>query len=171
MTLPSTPPITSEMIRAEYGGPLPFRIRNYFRGGGIVPDTPGNSGVPTSGAISFYSFLGQGGGSPPVGPLTVTSTNASRFVFTPEPAPATRSVTANGSVLATGGTGSYSCTWAHMSGDAGIPTPAANSFSPSFTATVNKNSNRTAVKRCTVNDGVSTVFADMAVTLDYSTDV
>lgn len=171
MPLPTSPPITSAMIRAEYGGSLPFRIQDYYRGGGLVPNTAGNSGVPTSGVISFFSFLGQGGGSPPVGPLAVLASDASRFVFTPEPAPVTRSVTANGSVLATGGTGSYTCTWSHVSGDAGIPTPAANVFNPSFTATVNKNSNRTAVKRCTVNDGVSTVFADMTVTLDYTSDV
>ena len=169
MALPSTPPITSEMIRLQYGGSLPFRIQDYYRGGARVPNTGANSNVPTSGSISFANFLGQGG-SGGGGALSASASPANGRVFQAEPAPATRTVTANGNVSVSGGSGSYTCTWAHMSGDTIIPTPGANVFNPSYTASVTKNSARTAVKRCTVSDGSSTVTADMNVSLAYDSN-
>lgn len=166
MPLPSSPPITSEMIRTMYGGSLPFRIRDYYRGGARVPNTAANSGVPTSGAISFLNFLGQGG-SGGGGALSAIASNANKTDTIPEPAPAFRTVTASGNVSVTGGTGSYTCTWSHVSGSTAIPTPGANVFNPSFSASVAKNSTLSAVKRCTVSDGSSTTTADMSVNLGY----
>lgn len=171
MALPASPPITSEMIRQQYGGSLPFRIQDYYRGGARVPNVAGNAGVPTSGVISFANFLGQGGGGGG-GALTASSSNVNGFVFQNEPAPASRTVTADGNVFASGGTGTYTCTWAHLSGSTAIPTPAANTFNPSYSATVSKNTELTAVKRCTVSDGVNTpATTDMTVRLAYSTDL
>lgn len=166
MALPSTGPISSEMVRQQYGGPLPFRLRDYFRGGAYVPNTAANSGVPASGAISLLNFRGQGGGSGG-GPLGASNTGALGSVYAFEPAPATMTVTASGSVSAFGGSGSYTCTWSHLSGSTSIPTPGANDFSPSFSASVSKNSIRSATKRCTVSDGVNTVNTDMSVSLEY----
>lgn len=170
MALPSSPPITSEMIRLQYGGALPFRIQDYYRGGARVPNTSANSNVPTSGPISFANFLGQGG-SGGGGALSASASSPSGFVFQAEPAPATRIVSASGNVSVSGGTGTYTCTWVHLSGSTAIPTPAANVFSPSFSASVPKQTTITAVKRCTVNDGASSVFADMSISLEYATDV
>lgn len=170
MALPSSGTITSEMVRVEYGGSLPFRIQDYYRGGPRVPNTAGNSGVPTSGPISLRSFLGQNGGGG--SSLNASNSGASGFVFQNEPAPATRNVSASGTVSASGGSGSYTCTWTHLSGSTAIPTPGANNFSPSFSASVGKNSTLVAVKRCTVADGVNApVNTDMSVSLQYSTDI
>lgn len=174
MALPATPPITSEMIRLQYGGSLPFRIQDYYRGGALVPNTGANSTVPTSGAISFSNFLGQGGssGGGGGGTITVTDTDAAGSQFRNEPAPATLNVSANGTVFASGGTGSYTCTWTHISGSTAIPTPSANNFNPGFTATVSKNTELSAVKRCTVSDGVNpSGSTDMTIRLTYSTDL
>lgn len=172
MSLPASPPITSEMIRQQYGGSLPFRIQDYYRGGARVPNTAGNSGVPTSGVISFYNFLGQGGSSGGGGtPLSAINTGATGSVFLNEPAPPTQSVSGSGNVFASGGTGSYTCTWSHISGSTAIPTPGANVFSPTFTATVVKSIPLTAVKRCTVNDGVNSTTTDMSVNLQYNTNL
>lgn len=171
MALPSSPPITSEMIRLQYGGSLPFRLRDYYRGGGRVPNVAANSNVPTSGTISFLNFLGQGTGGGGGG-LSAVNSGATGSQFRNEPAPASVSVSASGTVFASGGSGSYTCTWAHLSGSASIPTPGANSFSPTFTASVGKNTALTAVKRCTVSDGVNTpVTTDMNVRLEYNTDL
>ena len=173
MALPASAPITSEMIRTQYGGTLPFRLYDYYRGGALVPNTAGNSAVPTSGQISLLHFLGQGGSSGGGGsPLAASNSGATGSVFQNEPAPANRNVTGNGNVFASGGSGSYTCTWAHISGSASIPTPAANNFSPSFSASVPKNTALVAVKRCTVADGVNTpVSTDMNVRLEYNTDL
>lgn len=167
MPLPASGIITAQMIRQQYGGPNPFRIRDYFRGGAYVPNTAPNSSVPTSGTISLRNFLGQGGSV--AAPLAASNSGAYKSDFLAEPAPASKTVSASGTVFASGGTGSYTCTWAHLSGDAGIATPGANNFNPSFSVTVPKNSTRAAVKRCTVNDGVTAVITDMSVTLEYYT--
>lgn len=171
MALPSSPPITSEMIRLQYGGSLPFRLRDYYRGGSRVPNVAANSNVPTSGAISFQNFLGQGTGGGGGG-LSAVNSGAVGSQFRSEPAPSSVSVSASGTVFASGGSGSYTCTWAHLSGSASIPTPGANNFSPTFSASVGKNTALTAVKRCTVSDGVNTpVTTDMNVRLEYNTDL
>lgn len=176
MPLPASLPITSEMIRQQYGGSLPFRIQDYYRGGALVTNVAGNAGVPVSGTISLQNFLGQGptggGGGGGGTPLAASNSGAMGTQFRNEPAAATLNVSANGNVFASGGSGTYTCTWAHLSGSTAIPTPAANNFSPSFTATVSKNTELSAVKRCTVSDGVNTpVTTDMDVRLAYNTDL
>lgn len=171
MALPASPPITSEMIRQQYGGSLPFRLQDYYRGGSLVPNTSSNMGIPTSGPISFANFLGQGSGGGGGG-LVVTHSGAVGTQFRNEPAPASLSVSASGNVLASGGSGSYTCTWSHISGSTAIPTPVDNNFSPTFTAMVGKNTDLIAVKRCTVSDGVGApVSTDMNVRLEYNTDI
>ncbi len=171
MPLPSSGPINLAMLRQFYGGAAPDSIFEYYRGGAYVPNTGANSGVPASGAISLFNFYGQGGGGGGGG-LSVSNSGANGSVFQNEPAPATRSVGASGTVFASGGSGSYTCTWSHISGSTAIPTPGANVFSPSFSATVPKNDFLTAVKRCTVSDGVNTpVSTDMTVRLDYVTNL
>lgn len=171
MALPASGPLTSEMIRAQYGGSLPFRLQDYYRGGARVPNNAGNSAIPTSGPISFANFYGQGG-TGGGGALTASNSGATGSVFQNEPAPASRTVTASGNVSASGGTGSYTCTWAHISGSTSIPTPGNNDFSPGFSATVPKNSELTAVKRCTVSDGVNTpATTSMTVRLAYNTNL
>lgn len=170
MALPSSGPISSDMIRQQYGGSLPFRLQDYYRGGANVPNNASNSAIPTSGPISFLSFRGQGGGGS--GSLFVSNSGAIGTQFRNEPAPGSLTVSASGTVTATGGSGSYTCTWAHLSGSTAIPTPSANAFNPSFSATVGKNTALTAVKRCTVSDGVNTpVSTDMNVRLEYNTDL
>lgn len=169
MPLPASPPITSEMIRQQYGGGLPFRLQDYYRGGSRVPNTGANSNIPTGGAISFLSFLGQGAGGGGGG-LAASNSGAIGSVLQSEPAPASRSISANGNVFASGGTGSYTCTWSHLSGSTSITTPGANNFSPSFSATVFKNTTLSAVKQCTVSDGVNSVQTNMTVSLSYTTN-
>lgn len=58
MPLPTSGPITAAMIRDEFDGTNPVVISDYYRGGSLVPDTPANSGVPTSGTISYSDFYG-----------------------------------------------------------------------------------------------------------------
>lgn len=173
MALPSTPPISSEMIRAQYGGSLPFRIQDYYRGGARVPNTGANATIPTSGAISFSNFLGQGGSSGGGGTISVSSNSpVSGNEFRNEPAAGSVSVSAPATVFASGGSGSYTCTWSHISGSVSIPTPSANNFNPNFTASVAKNTEIVAVKRCTVSDGVNTpASTDVSVRLAYNTDL
>lgn len=171
-SLPASGEMSLQMIAQFYGGSAPHSLNEYYRGGAYVTNVAGNLGIPTSGAISLSMFYGAGptGGGGGGQPLAASNNGAAGNQFRNEPAPASLTVNASGFVFASGGTGTYTCTWAHLSGDAGIPTPGANVFSPGFSATVSKNTSRTAVKRCTVSDGVNSVQSDMSVILEYSTD-
>lgn len=51
--------ISINTIVGEFGGTTPHSISEYYRGGGLVPNTPGNSAIPTSGAIALGNFYGS----------------------------------------------------------------------------------------------------------------
>jgi hypothetical protein len=59
MALPSSGVLTLNDIQTEFGGTNPIDLSEYYRGGGLVPDTAGNAGIPTSGVISVTDFYGS----------------------------------------------------------------------------------------------------------------
>ena len=63
MPLPLNGPISAQMIQAEFGGPSPFKLSNYYRGGAYVPNTSANASIPTSGPLAFSMFYGASAGS------------------------------------------------------------------------------------------------------------
>lgn len=58
MPLQTSGAISLEDLQTEFGGSNPIGIEEYYRGGGLVPDSTTNAGVPTSGAISLEDFYG-----------------------------------------------------------------------------------------------------------------
>jgi hypothetical protein len=62
MALPPSGTITVSAVAAEFGGSAPHSLSEYYRGGGLVPDTTTNAGVPTSGPISLSDFYGAAAG-------------------------------------------------------------------------------------------------------------
>ena len=59
MAVTSSAPISITDISDEFGGDLPDSLTEYYRGGGLVPDTTANASVPTSGnPISLTNFFG-----------------------------------------------------------------------------------------------------------------
>ena len=58
MALPSSGVLTLNDIQTEFGGTNPIGLSEYYRGGGLVPDTALNAGIPTSGVISVTDFYG-----------------------------------------------------------------------------------------------------------------
>lgn len=51
--------ISMNTIAGEFGGTVPHSLSEYYRGGGLVPNSPGNAAIPTSGAIPMGSFYGS----------------------------------------------------------------------------------------------------------------
>lgn len=64
MTLPSSGSISLSDIASEFGVSAPYSLSDFYRGGANVPDTPTNSGVPTSGSISLTDFYGASAALP-----------------------------------------------------------------------------------------------------------
>ena len=59
MALPSSGVLTLNDIQTEFGGTNPIDLSDYYRGGGLVPDSGPNAAIPTSGAISVSDFYGS----------------------------------------------------------------------------------------------------------------
>lgn len=59
MALPSSGVLTLNDIQTEFGGTNPIDLSEYYRGGGLVPDSPLNAAIPTSGVISVSDFYGS----------------------------------------------------------------------------------------------------------------
>lgn len=77
MALQTSGAISILNLVSEFGGTAPHSLSEYYRGGSLVPDTPTNSGVPTSGAISLTDFYGAAAYVPDVTPNAVNWTNLS----------------------------------------------------------------------------------------------
>lgn len=63
MALQTSGAISLLNIATEFGGTAPHSLSEYYRGGGLVPNTPANTNVPTSGVISLSNFYGASASS------------------------------------------------------------------------------------------------------------
>ena len=52
-------PIDLTDIATEFGDSAPHTVSEFYRGGGKVPDSAGNSAIPTSGSIALGNFYGS----------------------------------------------------------------------------------------------------------------
>lgn len=72
--------ISMNTIATEFGGTVPHSLSEYYRGGGLVPNTPTNAAIPTSGAISMGNFYGSS--SRTAVALTIAANTNSYDVYT-----------------------------------------------------------------------------------------
>ena len=80
MAIPSSGEIKISEIATEFGDSAPNSMSEYYRGGGLVPDSPANAGVPTSGQIAVADFYGaQNRASIP---LTISANTQNYNLFT-----------------------------------------------------------------------------------------
>lgn len=161
MALPTSGTITWEMIRQEFGGGYPIYISQYYRGGGLVPNTAANAAIPTSGTIYASQFYGASAGTALGGylsPSTITQTVNLASV--------SRNITAQG----TGGSGSYTYSWSLVNNTGGFSLANASSA----TCTVSRsglvnNVTYNCIARCVISDGVTTVTRDCPIAITRTT--
>lgn len=72
--------ISMNTIATEFGGTVPHSLSEYYRGGGLVPNTPGNAAIPTSGQIAMGNFYGSA--NRVAIPLTISSNSYNYDVYT-----------------------------------------------------------------------------------------
>jgi hypothetical protein len=63
MAIPASGLLTLNDIQTEFGGSNPISLSEYYRSGGLVPNTPTNSAIPTSGTIAIGNFYGSSAAS------------------------------------------------------------------------------------------------------------
>lgn len=164
MTLPASPPITMAQVRAEFGGTAgTTKLSAYVRGGAYVPNTAGNSGVPTSVPIRLNQLCGASATTP----LSVTAAPATVNKIVTTPGGTTSSKT---TATASGGSGTKTYLWTRVSGDTGISIVSSTSATTAFSATVNvTNPMFDAVFKCTVTDASGSADSNtVAVHIEYS---
>jgi len=71
--------ISINTLATEFGGTVPHSLNEYYRGGGLVPNAPVNSAIPTSGTISLGNFYGSTNRVPIVLPITSNTFNYDVF--------------------------------------------------------------------------------------------
>lgn len=119
---------------------------------------PGGGGVGLSATVSDGAVFGtEFRISPPAQPAVLGVGSDSPTTVTVTPA---------------GGTGPYTYSWSHVSGDSAVQVLAPSAATTAFIANVGKNQTKAAVKRCTVTDSLlATTFVDVSVSLTYIYEV
>jgi len=74
--------ISLNTIAAEFGGTTPHSLTEYYRGGGLVPNSPANLGIPTSGQIAVGDFYGSSAVTRVSIPLTISANTYNYDVYT-----------------------------------------------------------------------------------------
>jgi hypothetical protein len=73
-------PITT--IATEFGGTVPHEISEYYRGGALVPNSPGTATIPTSGTIAFSNFYNTSATTRVAIPLVISASTDNYNVYT-----------------------------------------------------------------------------------------
>lgn len=165
MALPTSPPISLNQIKAEFGATGTRSITEFYRGGAFVPNTSTNSNVPTSGTISLLDFLGASarvnlGGS-------ISTINVEHTQGPTPPGPVRAEVYGTSTASPTGGTGSYTYSWSVISGSA-QPSGSTTSQTFSIMADLLGNTEVTGQIRCVISDGVESITRTATYRLRYN---
>lgn len=113
MALPASGTLALTDIATEFGDSAPHAMSEFYRGGGKVPDSAGNSAVPASGAINVGGFYNAANRAAIA--LTIASNTQNYDVYSnaspsPSYSPGTADITVtinSGVVVGSSSTGSY----------------------------------------------------------------
>jgi hypothetical protein len=159
VALPGSGAMSIAMLQAEFSTGA-NSLSQYYRGGGIVPNTGTNVNVPTSGTISLSNFYNAAASTP------LSATLSPSYSFKTR---ATTGILSTGTITCnpTGGNGTYTYSWSVLSNNAGGgltngTTNQTNNFNTGSFAVPNT---RQTVLRCTVTSGGDTVNVD--ITCDW----
>lgn len=162
MALPTSGPISLSMIRTEFGVSGTVSMSQLYRGGGIVPNTPANAAVPTSGAIKLSNFYGASKMS-----LSVTATDISNSIYRGIGDPATIYMSGTTSTTVTGNVGPVTYSWEKVSGSPSMNISSSTAANPTFSANVSANTTVGATWRVTVANSGAIATYIISVSLEY----
>ena len=159
MALPSSGTMSLSMIAAEFGGAAPHALSEYYRGGGLVPDSPANSAVPTSGQIKLTDFYGATN----ISPLSASASPPNLFGARPDAGTLSRTTT----ITASGGVPPYSYSTIWSSGGLGLSVINGGTNTPGASGSASPTSERTGTLRCRVTDSASSTH-DVFINVSFS---
>lgn len=165
MALQTSPPISLNNIKAEFGATGTRSITEFYRGGAFVPNTPQNSKVPTSGTISLLDFLGASREVPLAGSISSIIVESIQGPSLPPP-PDRVDLYGTSTATVSGGSGNYTYSWSITSGTAKV---FGSSTGPTFTIydTVVTNTYSRGNIRCVISDGKTSITRDTTYSLYY----
>ena len=173
MTIPTSGAVSLADIRAEFGGGTTTPLHSYVRGGSYVPNTPGNSGVPTSPPITIDDLRGASAYTN----ISITSQPHSQTqTHTPSPRAGSESISLGTSMTtADGAVGSIVYSIVNKTGDTGVISVSVSgngthTASISGTGTRNRfdGADYSVTFRVKATDGTSTVYSNYITFSDNS---
>lgn len=162
MALPTSGPISLSMIRTEFGVSGTVSMSQLYRGGGIVPNTPANAAVPTSGTIKVSNLYGAEKVS-----LSVTATDIYNSVFRGSGDPADIYMSGTTSTTVIGNVGPVTYSWEKVSGSPSMSISSSTAANPTFSTNVGVNTIEEATWRVTVANSGATATDTISVSLEY----
>lgn len=165
MALPTSGPISLSMIRTEFGVSGTVSMSQLYRGGGIVPNTPANAAVPTSGAIKLSNFYGASKMQ-----LQVVANDIYKSIRRRVNDPSIISMSGTTTTTVTGNSGSVTYLWERIAGSTSISISSATAANPTFTASVPVGVLEEATWRVTVANSGVTATDTITVSLEYYDD-
>lgn len=162
MALPTSGPISLSMIRTEFGVSGTVSMSQLYRGGGIVPNTPANAAVPTSGTIKVSNLYGATKVS-----LSVTATDIYNSVFRGSGDPAAIYMSGTTSTTVIGNVGPVTYSWEKVSGSPSMSISSSTAANPTFSTNVGVNTIEEATWRVTVANSGATATDTISVSLEY----
>ena len=165
MTIPTSGAVSLADIRAEFGGGTTTPLHGYVRGGSYVPNTLGNSGVPTSPPITIDDLRGASSYTN----ISITSQPSSKTqTHSPSPRAGSEAISMSTSMTtANGTTGSIVYSIVNLSGNTGIISTSI-SGNGTHTASISGTGTRgrfdsatySVTFRIKATDGTSTVYSN-----------
>lgn len=166
MALQGSGTITLNDIAGEFGGSTPHSISEYYRSGGLVPNSGANSNIPTSGTISFSQFY-NGTNISQIGSITVNSLGTQSASIGKVTTTITGVTLARGALSASGGWGDRNADAANSVIDTFI-TQTNGIVTTSFLASVNSLSGLSGSQMTTPNGSTTSVTGGFQVK-DFTT--
>jgi len=176
MALQGSGAISIGNLATEFGGGAPHSLTEYYRGGGLVPNTSQNNGVPTSGAISLTNFYGAAAYTN-IHSVYRSAGDPAAYYYCVEELPwITCPTTVNlwtawMTISYSGGNpGAWVSDWAYISGTALDNAQASGNTVRFYKANVGRNDLYGSTYRVYITDGISTGEVDIYMTFNYGFD-
>ena len=173
MTIPTSGAVTLAMIRSEFGGGTTTPLHSYVRGGSYVPNTTGNSGVPTSPPITIDDLRGASAYTA----LSITSQPSDKTQnHTAPPRSGPQAISLSTSMTtADGDVGSIVYSITNLTGDTGVISVSVSgngTHGASITGTGTRSrfdgADYSVTFRVKATDGTSTVYSNYVTFSDNS---
>jgi hypothetical protein len=173
MALQGSGAISIGNLATEFGGSTPHSLSEYYRGGGLVPNTGTNANVPTSGQISLSQFYGAAAYTNIYGVYRSAGSPDAYYLCVEDPpyvyCPTTVDLWTEWMTISYSGgnPGGWVSGWTHISGTALDNAGNSGNTVRFYKGSIGRGSWIGSTYRVYITDGISTGEVDIAMSFYY----